>query len=126
MQVSITCDAKVMHMPSTRVTVTLTKEQHDRLKVLAEAKAISLSEIIRECCNTYITSDAEVNQADSLSEIESKYISSLEDRVELLKDQIERKDDLISGLTDGQLVHKTNTGFRPLVWIRGLLSSSSG
>lgn len=93
-------------MPSTRITVTLSKEQYDRLKVLAEAKAISLSEIIRECCNTQIESDAEEHQPNPLSEIESKYTNSLEDRVELLKDQLEKKDQLIGSLTNGEIVLK--------------------
>ena len=55
------------------------------------------------------------HQADPPSEVEAKYITVLEDKVDLLKDQ------LIESLTNGQLV--VNSGFRPLRWIRGLLSS---
>lgn len=59
------------------------------------------------------------HQADPPSEVEAKYITVLEDKVDLLVDLL--KDQLIESLTNGQLV--VNSGFRPLRWIRGLLSS---
>jgi hypothetical protein len=110
-----------MHMPSTRVTVSLSKEQHERLKVLAEAKAISLSELIRECCESKTDDDASMHQANPPSEVEAKYITVLEDKIDLLKEQLEKKDQLIESLINGQLV--VTSGFRPLRWIRSLLSS---
>ena len=123
MQTCITSDAKVMIMSTTRVTVSLSKEQYDRLKVIAKAESISLSELIRKCCATNMTSDAEKNQVDTLSKVELKYLSSLEDQVKLLKEQLDKKDQLIENLTNSKLVVNSNSGFRPLHWIRGLLSS---
>ena len=113
-------------MSKTRVTVTLNKEQYDRLKVLAEAKAISLSEVIRECCTAQIESDAEEHQANPLLEIESKYTNSLEDRVELLKDQLEKKDQLIESLTNGEIVlkEKENSSIGFFQKVRNLLLPS--
>ena len=112
-----------MIVSTTRVTVSLSKEQYDRLKVIAKAESISLSELIRKWCATNTTSDAEKNRVDMLSKVELKYLSSLEDQVELLKEQLDKKDQLIENLTNSKLVVNSNSGFRPLHWIRGLLSS---
>ena len=95
-------------MSATRVTVSLSKEQYDRLKVLAKAKSISLSELIRKCCATNMTSDTEKHQVEVLSKIELKYLSSLEGQVQLLKEQLDKKDQLIESLTNSKLVVNKN------------------
>ena len=115
-------------MASTRLTISLTESQNSELKRLARGSAVSLSQVIREACDQYITngenvhqSGEDVHQNDEKSQIEAKYLSCLESRVEQLSEQLDKKDQLIESLTNGRLV--INSGFRPLQWIRGLLSS---
>ena len=118
-------------MPSKAFTIRLPENLHNQLKQIAEDKDVKVVQIIREACDQYIDNGAPSNRLGSHPELhdfnatsDDRYQDLVNDKA-FLKDEIIKKNKLIESLTNGQLVHKTNNGFRPLAWIRGLLSSSS-